>query len=86
MVKHLPSFGLKPSVAKTERGSRTDTEFHKERDRIRAANDEKTQRLRALRLEKEAAERQAAAEAAAANPVPLTRKARSTKTKRDRNE
>lgn len=80
-MKNFLSRSPKPSVAKFEKSSRTDTEFQKERARIRAANDEKTTRLRALRLEKEATERQAAAEAAAANPAPLARKTRSAKTK-----
>ena len=52
--------------AKQAKTQRTDSAFEKERDRIRAANDEKTKRLRGLRLAKEAADREALEKAAAA--------------------
>lgn len=49
-------------AAKVER---TESAFQKERARIRAANDEKTARLRGLRLAKEAADRETATRVAA---------------------
>src|SRR4051812_27681622 len=60
--------------------SQSDIAFLKERARIRAANDEKTARLRALRLEKEAREREAAAAAEALAPkVTRPRRVRTSK-------
>jgi hypothetical protein len=67
---------------KTTKHSQTDSAFLKERARIRAANDEKTARLRALRLAKEATERQAAAAAEAEGVVkkpPRSKKAAQAK-------
>lgn len=66
-----------PDELRRERAARNekkgDTAFLIERKRIQVANDEKTLRLRTLRLAKEAAEREVAAAAAAelaANPLP----------------
>ena len=75
MVKPFRAVGLRAPADRAEKTARTENAFQKERSRIRAANDAKTARLRGLRLEKEAAERQAAAEAAALAPPParLTR-------------
>ena len=54
-----------------------DTAFFKERDRIRAENEEKTKRLRTQRLAKEAADREAAEKAAAERPpLPTVKKKR----------
>ena len=53
--------------------------FRKERDRIRVINDEKTTRLRNLRLAKEAAEREAALIAAANAPPKPPKKTKSKK-------
>ena len=66
-----------PDELRRERAARNekkgDTAFLIERKRIQVANEEKTIRLRTLRLAKEAAEREVAAAAAAelaANPPP----------------
>lgn len=71
---------------KSSKVDRSETAFHAERNRIRIANDEKTARLRGLRLAKEAAEREAAAAFAAANPVDPNLKPRARKKAKPKQE
>lgn len=49
-----------PGLSSDQKYARTEQAFLKEKARVRAANEEKTARLRALRLGKENAERTAA--------------------------
>ena len=68
-LKSTPDELRRERAAKQER--KGDTAFLIERKRIQVANDEKTARLRGLRLAKEAADREVAAKEAAeraANP------------------
>ena len=75
-VKQSPDALRRERAARNER--KGDTAFLIERKRIQVANEEKTIRLRTLRLAKEAAERevvaQAAAELAANPPVKKSKK------------
>jgi hypothetical protein len=64
-VKPLRQNGLRQNGDKAAKTERTENAFLRERNRIRAANDEKTARLRALRLAKEARDREVAVAAAA---------------------
>jgi len=68
-----------PGDNRAAKVDRTESAFQKERNRIRAANEEKTMRLRGLRLAKEATEREAAAAFAAANPIDPNAKSRARK-------
>ena len=72
-------FGVRSNGDRVAKQGRTESAFQKERARIRAANDEKTVRLRALRLAKEKTEREAAAQAEAekaARPAKAPRRVR----------
>lgn len=76
-VKQSPDALRRERAARNER--KGDTAFLIERKRIQVANEEKTVRLRTLRLAKEAADREVAAKAAAelaANPPPKKTKKR----------
>ena len=64
-MKPLRSVGMRRDGDRAAKAQRTESAFEKERDRIRAANEEKTKRLRTLRLAKEAADRLAAEKTAA---------------------
>ena len=68
---------VKADKAHTQSAQR-DAAFFKERERVKTLNDEKTARLRALRLAKEAVDKEAAAKAALENPAPV-RKSRARK-------
>jgi len=69
MAQRPPTTRIKPSSSQE---AARDNAFLKERERQRLVNAEKTQRLRALRLEKEAVEK--AALLANPPPPPKTRK------------
>jgi hypothetical protein len=62
----MRSFDARSTGGRAAKVERTTSAFEKERNRIRLANDEKTTRLRGLRLAKEAADRNAAASIVAA--------------------
>lgn len=71
MAKQTPEEARRERMTKDDR---RDAAYLTERKRIAAANEEKTNRLRGLRLQKEAGEREAAAKLAAeraANPTPV---------------
>ncbi len=61
--------GVRTNGDRAAKVDRTESAFQKERDRIRTANNEKTVRLRALRMAKEAGEREAAAVLALTEPA-----------------
>jgi hypothetical protein len=72
-------FDARSAGGRAAKAERTTSAFEKERNRIRLANDEKTARLRGLRLAKEAQERDAAAALLAAGGAPPAAKSRSRK-------
>ncbi len=76
----MRSFDARSAGGRAAKVERTSSAFEKERNRIRLANDEKTARLRGLRLAKEAADRDAAAAiVAAGGQLPPAAKPRSRK-------
>jgi len=76
----MRSFDARSTGGRAAKVERTTSAFEKERNRIRLANDEKTARLRGLRLAKEATDREAAAAVVAAGgTLPVVPKPRSRK-------